>query len=330
MGQAIEQLGLQTAGDVVGAGMGMLLGGFNDRRQIKQQQKLQDMQIAGQKEMANYNNALQMKMWNDTNYSAQMSQMIKAGVSPGLMYGMGGGGGTTTGSQGGSVSGAQAPSGGGEAVAMAGMGMQNAMNIKLMDKQADVLESQANLNNVEAKKKSGVDTDLAKSQNESILQGVDNLRQDYELKKLDITLKNIQNYEQQASQHDRLDYIEYQTKTALRQWQLLGNEKKISDATISENISRIKAEALGAILDNTLKQENISKTREEIKSVAQHLMIDWDKLSNDNKRIEISKQLKDWGTDPTKHAIDQMVSTMQSIIGVAGKKSGATIINSYE
>lgn len=39
----------------------------------------------------------QMDMWNKTNYPAQVEQMKKAGLNPGLMYGMGGGGGATTG-----------------------------------------------------------------------------------------------------------------------------------------------------------------------------------------------------------------------------------------
>ena len=36
-------------------------------------------------------------MWKDTNYSAQMEELKKAGLNPGLLYGMSGGGATTIG-----------------------------------------------------------------------------------------------------------------------------------------------------------------------------------------------------------------------------------------
>ena len=39
---------------------------------------------------------MQMQMWEDTNYAAQVEQLKKAGLSIGLMYGKGGAGGATT------------------------------------------------------------------------------------------------------------------------------------------------------------------------------------------------------------------------------------------
>lgn len=40
--EPITQLGMQVAGQTASAGMGMLLGNYNDRRQLKQQRELQD------------------------------------------------------------------------------------------------------------------------------------------------------------------------------------------------------------------------------------------------------------------------------------------------
>ena len=39
---------------------------------------------------------MQMQMWDDTNFAAQVEQLKKAGLSIGLMYGNGGAGGATT------------------------------------------------------------------------------------------------------------------------------------------------------------------------------------------------------------------------------------------
>ena len=38
----------------------------------------------------------QLAMWNETNYGAQVSHLEAAGLNPALMYGAGGGGGSTT------------------------------------------------------------------------------------------------------------------------------------------------------------------------------------------------------------------------------------------
>lgn len=121
MGKFIDAVG----GGVIGTGLGLLLEDHNDRRQIDQQKKLQDLQIGGQKELADYQQRQQMEMWNKTNYAAQIQHMKEAGLNPALMYGMGGGGGQTTGAAGqGQVGGGAAPNGGGE---LQGMGLQGAM-----------------------------------------------------------------------------------------------------------------------------------------------------------------------------------------------------------
>lgn len=90
--------------------MGVFMAGWNDKRQLKQQQKLQDLQIAGQKQMMDYQQQLGLEMWEKTNYKAQLEQMKKAGLSPGLMYGKGGPGGSLA-MPSGSVSGGNAPVG---------------------------------------------------------------------------------------------------------------------------------------------------------------------------------------------------------------------------
>ena len=68
-------------------------------------------------------------MWRDTNYAAQKEEMKKAGLSPGMMYGMGGTGGATTGDPGASVGANAAPKGGGEI-----------MGLQLMDAQRKLME----------------------------------------------------------------------------------------------------------------------------------------------------------------------------------------------
>ncbi|UYD39187.1 MAG: DNA pilot protein [Wigfec virus K19_94] len=145
----------QIAAPIVGAGMGIMTGSYQDERQIKQQQKLTQMQKEANKELAKYGNELQFEMWNKTNYGAQIQHMKEAGLNPGLMYGMGGGGGTTTGSaSAGGVSGGTATGGSGEI----GMGIQQGMQLALMQAQKENIEADTANKKVDADKKGGVDT----------------------------------------------------------------------------------------------------------------------------------------------------------------------------
>lgn len=141
----------------IGAGMGMILGGYNDRRQIKQQQKLQDMQIRGNKEMADYNKGLALDMWNDTNAEAQRKHYEDAGLNVGLMYGgSGAGGATSNAGAGGSVSGAMAATGGGKET-------MDGMMAMMQQAQMGLIEAQTEKTKAEATKIAGADTGLAEA-----------------------------------------------------------------------------------------------------------------------------------------------------------------------
>ena len=63
-----------------------IFGELNQRRELRGQRKALEQQ-----------NAAAMDIWEKTNYSAQMKQLDKAGLNPGLIYGMGGAGGGTIG-----------------------------------------------------------------------------------------------------------------------------------------------------------------------------------------------------------------------------------------
>ena len=162
----------QSAPNLLNTGLGLLLEEHNDKRQLRQQGELQKLQISGQKQLTDYNMMKQLQMWKDTNYSAQMEELRKAGLNPGLVYGLSGGGATTSGNTASAVTGGQAPAGGQEVIQGQALGIQS----QLAEAQVEVLKSQANLNNVEASKKGGVDTDLAKTSIESLKAGITNTK----------------------------------------------------------------------------------------------------------------------------------------------------------
>lgn len=131
------QLGMQAGSGILSGGMGMLLGAYNDRRQLNQEEKLQALQIAGNKEMTDYQQQKQLEMWEKTGYGPQMKQLEAAGLNPGLLYGMKGGGGMSVGSGAPSVTGGHAPQGGKEIQEMMGMGIQ----MQLLKAQKDNLDA---------------------------------------------------------------------------------------------------------------------------------------------------------------------------------------------
>lgn len=137
-------------GGFAGGALGMI--GQNERasKQHERQKELMGIQYGNQQRLNQQGQALQMKTWKDTGYGAQMKMMKEAGLNPGLMYGMSGGGGQTTGSQ----SGGSAQSGNSHAP----MDIGNSVQAALAASQIKLSNSQANKNDVEANKLKGVDT----------------------------------------------------------------------------------------------------------------------------------------------------------------------------
>lgn len=157
----IGSMGMQAAGQAIGtimapavSGMNRLFGidSYNDKRQLKQQQALTDMQVIAQKDLADYSYGLQSQMFNKTaSYNSpinQMNRLKEAGLNPALMYGIGGGGSGITGSaSAGQASGGQA--------ANAAQTQANS----IAQAQLGVMQSQANLNNAQAENIRGVGTE---------------------------------------------------------------------------------------------------------------------------------------------------------------------------
>ena len=154
-------MGMNAAGSAAeqatGGLLGMLFAKENDRRQLAQQEKLQNLSIKGSKEMTDYQKMKELEMWKATSYPAQMEMLKQAGLNPGLMYGMGGGGGQSTGGGGATVGMGHAPAGGGEIMGMA-LGMRrNAAELELVRAQTDAVRAEAEKKKEETKQLGGID-----------------------------------------------------------------------------------------------------------------------------------------------------------------------------
>lgn len=103
----------------------------------------QKQQLAGRKESLRQD----YDYWLKTNYSAQKDQLNKAGLNPGLMYGMGSGGG-------GQSAGGDMP----QAASSGGMDIAQNAQLSLMKAQEEKLKADARKANIDADKTEGVDT----------------------------------------------------------------------------------------------------------------------------------------------------------------------------
>lgn len=243
----IETLGQQIGGSAVGAGMGLLLQGVNDRRQLKQQQKLQDMQITGQQQMTDYNMKKQFEMWKSTNYGAQMEELKKANLNPALIYGMGGGGGMTAGSASGNVTAGTAPTGGREVQDMMGMGLQ----LQLLKAQKENIEADTKNKLGDAANKPIIGKNIETS-TASLAQGIENQKAAEELTKIQTNIAKIDEWIKDRSKEEATEIIMWQAEKILNEVDNLARENIVDKATMYDRIKLIKTELATKALTNEL------------------------------------------------------------------------------
>ena len=108
---------------------------------------------------------IQMQMWKDTNYAAQVEEMKKAGLSIGLKYGKGGAGGATTGA---GATGVNAPS------APTGMGLQSGSQLAAQVANIELTKAQTENVRADTERKLGVDKTKVEAETNSLIQGISN------------------------------------------------------------------------------------------------------------------------------------------------------------
>lgn len=262
----VEQIGQGTASNAVDSVLGLVTGGAWNKMQRKNQKKQQAIQIAGQKEMTDYAMGKQLEMWKNTSYAAQKEQMELAGLNPGLMYGMGGGGGQTTGSGAASVSG---PSGGGmpHVASSAGMGMQ----LQMTQAQKENVEADTELKKATAAKTAGVDTTAVESSIAKMAAETTNEELKAALLKADATMKGIQNEVAGETKQDMKYKIMWESKRALEELEQAQVKTDVSQETVEEQKTLIRAAAIGALLENQSKRLNLQVDQKKLEMLAQQI-----------------------------------------------------------
>lgn len=249
----LGQLGEQAASNAVDSVMGLVAGEINDRRQLRQQKKLNEQQFEIDGRALARQKAADLGMIQATSYGFQKEQMKNAGLSPGLMYGGGGAGGAVTGGTG-STNAPKAPQGGGEI-----MGMQ------LMNAQKELIQAQTEKTKVETTKTAGVDTQLTEAQGRL----AKNVAQFY-----------VDTYE------DNYDKLKAEVS-------ILERNSRVNYATEGTEIETKKAELVGLGIANELKKAQTELTEEQMKATAEMVKQKWEEVSIRKGHLDLDKFIKD-------------------------------------
>ena len=281
-GRYAAQLGMQTGAGLIGSGVNGILGLIfgrklaqeNDDRQYNQANRLGQLQLGFNKQMTDYQMMKQLEMWEKTNFSAQKEQMKKAGLNPALLYGMGGAGGATVGGGAAQSGGSQqAPHGGGEIMGMMSLAQQQQLN----QANIELMKSQANLNNVEADKKKGVDTDNTKATTESIKQGINESEAREKLTNTENAIKEVElNIKQQTSEN-QIAMVGTALQKIHKEFEILSTQDFQNKNTVLERIKQAEIETIGMLIDNDLKKQQITESKERINKMAQDILQGWKK-----------------------------------------------------
>lgn len=276
---------IPIVGDVIGGAAGLLMEKHNDRRQYFQQKRLQGLQMRGQKEMTEFNNQQALKMWEDTNYSAQVEQLRKAGLNTGLMYKSAGTGGTSQVTPG-SVTGGQAPGMAGEAMMAAQFGLQTQM----AKAQIENVKADTKLKETEATKKGGADTENVQAETDRIKQETTNAAINAAILTLQKEYQQIQNSTATKTQESIIKELAAAADKAVYEAITAGAQAKIDNATIREQIKQIRQTTTEQQLRIATQKANIQITEAQIQKIANDInmarqanMRQWDQMSQQDR-----------------------------------------------
>ena len=303
-------LDIMNAGQgLIAPAIGMGIEALSHPMQVRHQQDFIDQQMNANKSMASYMQMLGMKTWKETNYSAQMEELKKAGLNPGLLYAKGGPGGTTATPSGGNVSGGQSR----PASENMGMALQMVSQAALLKAQKENIEADTELKRKEALKKDSEipnidagtqnilsDTELKKQQKLLTEFNTEIARWDAELKKVGYSLN--------------LGKLDAEYKNLVSQTNL--NEKQIEE---------IDAKIINLGVQNALMKSNIKLNEAEVNKIATEINAINSHLKQEIKDVETRRQtLYYYGIDVLSKTIGDekdrsaVLADIMSVIGIVG------------
>lgn len=274
--------GLVTGGTsgIMDLGIGLITENQRETRQANRQKEFMEIQNRNQRGLNQQGHDLQMDMWNKTNYGAQMEHIKEAGLNPAMLYGKGGAGGATTGSQGGgTASGGVAPSMKGMDVRMGAQAQQGAIQGALAESTIEVNKASANKLNADAEKIRGWEKDSTITGIEKANAEIDKLKQETgtEIEKTWLISVQRKLAEAQTANEGlkggnitaQTENYQAQTRNADEMLKQMKIQTGINEATKESAMMIVGNSAVQSALNIALTNSKISLTDEQ-RSVAEH------------------------------------------------------------
>lgn len=261
-------------GSAAAGAIGPIMGAFGigakaqDRRQVEQQRKLQGLAIEGSKAMTDYQHDKQMQMWRDTNWSAQMKEAEKAGLSTAWLMGKGGG---TVGQMG---SGGMSISGGNAADAASTQNAQTASQMAIA--QMENIQANTEKTKAETTKIGGVDTA--------------NVEANTALTQANKAIQEVAARVANETEDKQVEAIVYAANEQVQKAREQFNKAQVSEESQQATVAKIKAEAIGAGINNILMEAQVGKTRAETRATAEGIKQKWEQVSQGWKGLDIQEK----------------------------------------
>lgn len=280
----LSQVGNDISGGIgsaINQGMGLLFQGEQNQNQINQQQKLTDIQLNANEALSKYNYGQQLQMWGATNYPAQVQQLDAAGLNPALLYGKGGGGGTTVGSPSGGIGMgiATPPPNLAQTAQGAIQAQEAAADIKLKDAQANQLNAQTPQT-----------ADLMQAQIASINQNVNNAKAQEMLTDAQTQTQKLTNSLQGATLDDQIATIQATANKIEQEAQIAVRNNYIDQNTMDNKIKTIQGVMIGTFLQNQLTAAQTTQAKTGVQLTQTQITQITNNIAQSWQQIGINKQ----------------------------------------
>ena len=176
-----------------------------------------------------------------------------------------------------------------------GNGMGAMLQAQLLEAQKDNIEADTEQKKVNTAKTAGVDTELTKTQTNSLAQGIENQKAQKALTEVETNIAKIEAFNEKEMSEDKINGVMRQTELLEAQAAKAMVEAKIDQETINQKIGLIKAETIGKVLENQLTTQQITQVKQAVKNSIAEIHLKAGQLDVEVYKAKLTKALGEAG-----------------------------------
>lgn len=275
-------------GSIIGAGIGLAGSILGRKQQNEDQREMMELQAKLNQQQALYNQGLAKDMWNYTSFPNQVRKMKETGLSPALMYGMGGQGGSSSGAGQASGVGLSDAKGMQTGTAIQGMGLELAN----LASQIELNKSQAEKNKAEAEKTAGVDTQVQQATMDNLITQTANEKVKKGLIYADTRFKDALEEVTRA----KVDEVGWNVKNLMKSLELTDRniqatdlDNELKERTMEANVKQANETLKNTMADTLVKYSQGKLNEAEAKAITEKVKQGWSDIA-----IEMATKEQGW------------------------------------